>query len=67
MDVQTRKPHAGNAGYVCERKARLGGHIVVYDRDRGFDDLTRITAGSSCTSRARSMSRSRLSARRGTS
>jgi hypothetical protein len=31
------KPHAGNAGYVCERKARLGGHIVVYDRKRGCD------------------------------
>jgi hypothetical protein len=37
MDVQTRKPHAGNAGYVCERKARLGGHIVVYDREHGAD------------------------------
>jgi hypothetical protein len=33
----TRKPHAGNAGYVCERKTRLGGHIVVYDRKNGFD------------------------------
>lgn len=32
-----RKPHAENAGYVCERKARLGGHIVVYDRERGAD------------------------------
>jgi phytoene dehydrogenase-like protein len=32
-----RKPHAGNAGFVCERKARLGGHIVVYDRKRGCD------------------------------
>lgn len=31
------KPHAGNAGYVCERKARLGGHVVVYDRTAGFD------------------------------
>lgn len=31
------KPHAGNAGYVCERKARLGGHVVVYDRQGGFD------------------------------
>lgn len=35
--MTTRKPHAGNAGYVCERKARLGGHIVVYDRQAGFD------------------------------
>lgn len=32
-----RKPHAGNAGYVCERKAYLGGHIVVYDRTKGAD------------------------------
>jgi hypothetical protein len=31
------KPHAGNAGYVCERRARLGGHVVVYDRNKGFD------------------------------
>jgi len=29
-----RKPHNGNAGYVCERKCRVGGHIVIYDRDR---------------------------------
>lgn len=34
---QSRKPHTGNAGYVCERKARLGGHIVVYDRKNGCD------------------------------
>lgn len=34
-NVSTRKPHAGNAGFICERKARLGGHIVVYDRKRG--------------------------------
>jgi hypothetical protein len=31
------KPHAGNAGYVCELKAKLGGHIVVYDRAKGCD------------------------------
>jgi hypothetical protein len=36
-NVSMRKPHAGNAGFVCERKARLGGHIVVYDRKRGCD------------------------------
>lgn len=36
-NVSTRKPHAGNAGYICERKARLGGHIVVYDRKAGAD------------------------------
>jgi hypothetical protein len=30
-NVSTRKPHSGNGGYVCERKARLGGHVVVYD------------------------------------
>lgn len=28
-----RKPHAQNAGYVCELRCRLGGHIVIYDRD----------------------------------
>lgn len=32
-----RKPHNQNAGYVAERKCSLGGHIVVYDRDNGFD------------------------------
>jgi hypothetical protein len=37
METFARKPHAGNAGYVCERKARLGGHIVVYDRQAGFE------------------------------
>jgi hypothetical protein len=35
--VNPRKPHAGNAGYVCERRARLGGHLVVYDRNSGFE------------------------------
>lgn len=32
----TRKPHAGNAGYVTERKSKhpwLPGYFVVYDRD----------------------------------
>jgi len=32
----TRKPHNGNAGYVCELKSKhpkLPGHIVIYDRD----------------------------------
>ena len=31
-----RKPHRGNAGYVCERKSKhpkLPGHFVIYDRD----------------------------------
>lgn len=31
-----RKPHNGNAGYVCELKSRhprLPGHFVIYDRD----------------------------------
>jgi hypothetical protein len=27
------KPHRGNAGYVCEMKAKLGGHVVIYDRE----------------------------------
>lgn len=31
------KPHRGNAGYVCEMKAKLGGHIVIYDRESGFE------------------------------
>jgi hypothetical protein len=33
------KPHNVNAGYVCERKVRhaVGGHVVVYDRMRGFE------------------------------
>ncbi len=26
-----RKPHNGNLGYVCELKAKVGGHIVIYD------------------------------------
>ncbi len=33
----TRKPHNDIAGYVAERKARLGGYIVIYDRDGGFE------------------------------
>ena len=34
-----RKPHSANAGYVAELKchAPCGGHIVIYDRDGGFD------------------------------
>ena len=35
--MNARKPHAELAGFVCERKARLGGHVVVYDRKSGFD------------------------------
>jgi hypothetical protein len=31
------KPHRGNAGYVCEMKCKLGGHIVIYDRESGFE------------------------------
>lgn len=27
----TRKPHNHIAGYVCERKHPLGGHLVIYD------------------------------------
>lgn len=33
----TRKPHSDNLGYVAERKCKLGGHIVIYDRSAGFD------------------------------
>lgn len=32
-----RKPHNNTPGYVCELKARLGGHIVIYDRFKGAD------------------------------
>lgn len=31
------KPHRGNAGYVCEMKCKLGGHVVIYDRKSGFE------------------------------
>jgi hypothetical protein len=37
MSTNERKPHAGNAGYVCELKCRLGGHVVVYDRESGCE------------------------------
>jgi len=33
------KPHRGNAGYVCEMKCKLGGHIVIYDRENGAGDI----------------------------
>lgn len=33
----SRKPHNDRAGYVCELKCRLGGHIVIYDREQGFE------------------------------
>ena len=32
-----RKPHNQNLGYVAERRCPWGGHIVIYDRERGFD------------------------------
>lgn len=32
-NVSTRKPHSGNAGFVCELKCKLGGHVAIYDRD----------------------------------
>jgi hypothetical protein len=32
-----RKPHCHNAGYVAELKCRLGGWIVIYDREREDD------------------------------
>lgn len=37
MEASVRKPHNNVAGYVCELKAKLGGHIVIYDRQRGGD------------------------------
>ncbi len=37
--MSKRKPHNGNAGYVCELKCRRqqGGYIVIYDRNKGFE------------------------------
>jgi hypothetical protein len=35
--ASARKPHNNNAGYVAELRCRLGGHIVIYDRERGAD------------------------------
>ena len=37
--MSTRKPHNDNLGYVCELKCKApcGGHIVIYDRAKGFD------------------------------
>lgn len=35
--MSNRKPHNHIAGYVCELKAFLGGHVVIYDRNAGFD------------------------------
>jgi len=32
-----RKPYNGNAGYVASLRCRLGGHVVIYDRQRGFE------------------------------
>lgn len=32
-----RKPHSDNAGYVSERKCAAGGHVVIYDREKGLD------------------------------
>jgi hypothetical protein len=34
-----RKPHNDLAGYVCELKAKLGGHIVILDRENGASDI----------------------------
>ena len=31
------KPHRNEPGYVCEMRAKLGGHIVIYDRTNGGD------------------------------
>jgi hypothetical protein len=35
-ETSSRKPHNGNAGYICERRSnhpKLPGHFVIYDRD----------------------------------
>lgn len=38
--VSARKPYRENAGYVASRKCYVegvGGHIVIYDRTKGFE------------------------------
>lgn len=37
--MRTRKPYNQNCGYVASLKchAPCGGHIVIYDRNRGFE------------------------------
>lgn len=37
MHRTPRKPHRNDDGYVCELRCRLGGHVVIYDRQRGAD------------------------------
>jgi tRNA G10 N-methylase Trm11 len=36
-NTTNRKPHSNNAGYVAERKCAAGGHVVIYDREKGFE------------------------------
>jgi hypothetical protein len=36
---QRQEAHNNNAGYVCELRCRLGGHIVIYDRKNGAGDI----------------------------
>lgn len=33
------KPHRNLGGYVCEMKAKLGGHVVIFDRENGASDI----------------------------
>jgi hypothetical protein len=35
--LSKRKPHNDQLGYVSERKCKLGGHIVILDRQNGAD------------------------------
>lgn len=35
--MSNRKPFNCDAGYVCSRRSRSGGHVVVYDRCKGGD------------------------------
>lgn len=35
MITSKRKPHSNTPGYVCELKAKVGGHVVIYDRKKG--------------------------------
>ena len=35
--MSIRKPYNDVIGYVASLKAKTGGHVVIYDRQKGFD------------------------------
>lgn len=35
--MSKRKPYNNDAGYVCSLKCPDGGHVVIYDREKGGD------------------------------